>query len=68
MAIIEQTTFNTGSFQTFTPAVTREHNSKVFSGLLLVGITLTVGIIVYYQVTKYMEARRKNMASDVNQP
>lgn len=68
MAIIEQSTFNTGSFQSFTPNVTREHNANLISGLLIAGITVTVGLIVYYEVTKHMEARRKNMASDVKQP
>lgn len=67
MAIIEQSTFNTGLYKSFTPSVTREHNSNLFSGLLIAVITVTVCLIVYYEVTKHMEAKRKNISSAVNQ-
>lgn len=67
MAIIEQSTFNNVSFQSFTPNVTREHNANLISGLLIAGITVTVGLIVYYEVTKHLEARNKKLASTVNQ-
>ena len=60
MAIIEQSTFNAESFQAFTPNVTKEHNVNLFSVLLIAGITVTVSLIVYYEVTKHMEAKRKN--------
>jgi len=68
MAIIEQSTFNTGSYKSFTPSVTKEHNGNLFSGLLIAGITVAVGLIVYYEVTTHLEAKRKNISSAVNQP
>ena len=68
MAIIEQSAFNNESFQSFVPNVTKERNANLLSSLFIAGITVVVGLIVYYEVTKHMETRRKNLASAVNEP
>jgi hypothetical protein len=68
MAIIEQSTFNPNSYHSFTPKVTREHNNDVLSGLLIASIAVAISILVYYEATKQMEAKRKNIVSEANRP
>jgi hypothetical protein len=52
MAIIEQNMFNTHTFEAFTPKVTQESNSNIITVLVVLGLTVAVGVIIYKEIKK----------------
>jgi hypothetical protein len=59
MAVIERSIFNGETFDSFSPNVTKEYNSKVITTLIVLGIAVTVGVIVYQEVVQRKREKLK---------
>lgn len=58
---MENTGFNKGAFESFTPKISQEYNSKLITGILLTGLAVAAGLIVYQLILdKQLESNKSN--------
>lgn len=57
---MENTGFNQGQYSGFTPEITREHNGNVLGTLLITGLVVTAGLMIYTLVNQKMNEDKKS--------
>ena len=61
MAVIERSIFNGEAFDSFTPNVSKDYNAQLITTLIVLGIAVTVGVIVYQEVVQRKLEKQKTL-------